>query len=51
MSKLYEEIPATDRLVSAEILDGIEQSKIDLSKILATGQLPEEGGVFTIYQR
>ena len=31
--KLYDETPSTDYLVRAEILDGIKQSKIDLSKI------------------
>jgi hypothetical protein len=33
--KLYEETPVTGRLRRAQILDGIEQSKGDLSKILA----------------
>jgi hypothetical protein len=33
--KLYEKTPATDRLVRDKILDGIEQSERELSKIQA----------------
>jgi hypothetical protein len=33
--KLYKKTPATDHLVRAEIINGIEQSKRDLSKIQA----------------
>jgi hypothetical protein len=33
--KLYDKIPATDRLAGDEILDGMEQSKRDLAKIQA----------------
>jgi hypothetical protein len=35
LQNLYEETPTTDHLLRAEILNGIEHSKTDLSKIQA----------------
>ena len=40
--KLYEETPATDRLIRDEILNGIEQSKRDLAKIHAEHEMFKE---------